>query len=87
MTLRGRLLAAFADLLLLTVVALAVPLAVTVDRRAKDTFYSAIDSQTQVIAASLGGSPLPGATVTGVRRAVATYGNGSGGGSDGGGDS
>jgi signal transduction histidine kinase len=74
-TLRGRLLAAFAYLLLLTVVALAVPLAVTVDRRAKDTFYSAIDSQTQVIAASLGGSPLPGATVTGVRRAVATYGH------------
>jgi len=73
-TLRGRLLAAFAYLLVLTVVALAVPLAVTVDRRAKDTFYSAIDSQTQVIAASLGGSAQPGGTVAGVRRAVATYG-------------
>ena len=60
MTLRGRLLAAFAYLLLLTVVALAVPLAVNVDRRAKDSFYSAVDSQTQVIAASLGGSPQPG---------------------------
>jgi hypothetical protein len=33
-SLRGRLLAAFAYLLVLTVVALAVPLAVNVDRRA-----------------------------------------------------
>ncbi|HEY3767020.1 MAG TPA: HAMP domain-containing sensor histidine kinase, partial [Gaiellales bacterium] len=74
MTLRGRLLAAFAYLLLLTVIALAVPLAVNVDRRAKDSFYSAVDSQTQVIAASLGGSPQPGKTIAGVRQAVATYG-------------
>ena len=34
----------------------------------------AIDSQTQVIAASLGGSPQPGGTLPGVRRAVAVYG-------------
>jgi signal transduction histidine kinase len=73
-TLRGRLLAAFAYLLALTVVALAVPLAVNVDRRAKDSFYAGIDSQTQVIAASLGGAPLPGRSVPGVRRAVARYG-------------
>jgi signal transduction histidine kinase len=73
-TLRGRLLAAFAYLLVLTVIALAVPLAVNVDRRAKDAFYAGIDSQTQVIAASLGGSPAPGGTLTGVRRAVARYG-------------
>jgi two-component system, OmpR family, sensor kinase len=73
-TLRGRLLAAFAYLLVLTVVALAVPLAVNVDRRAKDAFYAGIDSQTQVIAASLGGSPAPGGTLAGVRRAVARYG-------------
>jgi HAMP domain-containing protein len=73
-TLRGRLLAAFAYLLVLTVVALAVPLAVTVDRRAKDSFYSGIDSQAQVIAASLGGTTLPGASLPGVRRAVAVYG-------------
>jgi signal transduction histidine kinase len=73
-SLRGRLLAAFAYLLVLTVVALAVPLAVTVDRRAKDTFYAGIDSQTQVIAASLGGSLQPGGTLPGVRRAVAVYG-------------
>ncbi len=74
MTLRGRLLAAFAYLLVLTVTALAVPLAVNVDRRAKDAFYAGIDSQTQVIAASLGGSPAPGGTLPGVRRAVARYG-------------
>src|SRR5205814_8592877 len=55
-TLRGRLLAAFAYLLVLTVVALAVPLAVNVDRRAKDAFYARIRPQTQVIAPSLGGS-------------------------------
>jgi len=73
-SLRGRLLAAFAYLLVLTVVALAVPLAVNVDRRAKDTFYAGIDSQTQVIAASLGGSLQPGGTLPGVRRAVAVYG-------------
>jgi signal transduction histidine kinase len=73
-TLRGRLLAAFAYLLVLTVVALAVPLAVNVDRRAKDAFYAGIDSQTQVIAASLGGSAAPGGTLAGVRRAVARYG-------------
>jgi two-component system, OmpR family, sensor kinase len=73
-TLRGRLLAAFAYLLVLTVIALAVPLAVNVDRRAKDAFYAGIDSQTQVIAASLGGSPAPGGTLAGVRRAVARYG-------------
>ena len=67
MTLRGRLLAAFAYLLLLIVIALAVPLAVNVDRRAKDSFYAAVDSQTQVIAASLGGSPQPGRSLSGVR--------------------
>jgi signal transduction histidine kinase len=73
-SLRGRLLAAFAYLLVLTVVALAVPLAVNVDRRAKDSFYAGVDSQTQVIAASLGGSLQPGGTLPGVRRAVAVYG-------------
>jgi two-component system, OmpR family, sensor kinase len=56
------------------VIALAVPLAVNVDRRAKDAFYAGIDSQTQVIAASLGGSPAPGGTLAGVCRAVARYG-------------
>jgi signal transduction histidine kinase len=73
-TLRGRLLAAFAYLLVLTVIALAVPLAVNVDRRAKDSFYAAVDSQTQVIAASLGGSPQPGRSIAGVRKAVSVYG-------------
>jgi two-component system, OmpR family, sensor kinase len=73
-TLRGRLLAAFAYLLLLIVIALAVPLAVNVDRRAKDSFYAAVDSQTQVIAASLGGSPQPGRSLSGVRKAVSVYG-------------
>jgi two-component system, OmpR family, sensor kinase len=73
-TLRGRLLAAFAYLLVLTVIALAVPLAVTVDRRARDSFYSAVDSQTQVIAASLGGAPQPGRSLAGVRKAVSVYG-------------
>ena len=74
MTLRRRLLLAFAYLLLLTVVALAVPLAVSVDRRAKDAFSARIDSQAQVVAASLGGSPTPGETLAGARAAVARYG-------------
>ena len=56
MTLRRRLLLAFAYLLVLIVVALAIPLGVTVDRRAKDAFYSRIGTQAQVIASSLGGS-------------------------------
>ena len=73
-TLRRRLLLAFAYLLLLTVVALAVPLAVSVDRRAKDAFSARIDSQAQVVAASLGGSPTPGETLAGARAAVARYG-------------
>jgi signal transduction histidine kinase len=72
-TLRRRLLLAFAYLLLLTVVALAVPLAISVDRRARDAFSARIDSQTQVVAASLGGSPTPGETVAGARAAVARY--------------
>lgn len=74
MTLRRRLLLAFAYLLLLTVVALAVPLAISVDRRARDAFSARIDSQAQVVAASLGGSPTPGQTLAGARAAVARYG-------------
>ena len=55
MTLRRRLVVAFAYLLVLTVVALAIPLGVSVDRRAKDAFYDRLSTQAQVIASSLGG--------------------------------
>jgi signal transduction histidine kinase len=71
MTLRRRLVLAFAYLLVLIVIALAIPLGVTVDRRAKDAFYSRISTQAQVIASSLGGTPTPGATLPNLRRAVA----------------
>ena len=56
MTLRRRLVLAFAYLLVLIVVALAIPLGVSVDRRAKDAFYARLSAQGQVIATSLGGS-------------------------------
>jgi len=73
-TLRRRLLLAFAYLLVLIVVALAIPLGVTVDRRAKDAFYSRIGTQAQVIASSLGGSETPGRSLGNLRRVVSTYG-------------
>ena len=56
MTLRRRLVLAFAYLLVLIVVALAIPLGVSVDRRAKDAFYARLSAQGQVIATSLGGA-------------------------------
>ena len=56
MTFRRRLVLAFAYLLVLIVVALAIPLGVSVDRRAKDAFYARVSAQGQVIATSLGGS-------------------------------
>lgn len=74
MTLHRRLLLGFGYMLLLVVVALAVPLAVNVDRRAADAFYARLDSEAQVIASSLGGQPAPGGSLTQVRAAVATYG-------------
>ena len=61
MTLRRRLVVAFAYLLVLTVVALAIPLGISVDRRAKDAFYNRLSTQAQVIASSLGGSAIPAA--------------------------
>ena len=71
MTLRRRLVLAFAYLLVLVVVALAIPLGVTVDRRAKDAFYNRISTQAQTIASSLGGTPTPGRNVANLRRVVA----------------
>ncbi len=62
MTLRRRLVVAFAYLLVLTVVALAIPLGISVDRRAKDAFYNRLSTQAQEIASSLGGSAIPGGT-------------------------
>ncbi len=74
MTLRRRLVLAFAYLLVLIVVALAIPLGVTVDHRAKDAFYSRISTQTQVIASSLGGAEIPGTSLANLRRIVSGYG-------------
>jgi signal transduction histidine kinase len=74
-TLRRRLVLAFAYLLVLIVIALAIPLGITVDRRAKDAFYNRIGTQAQVIASSVGGSDTPGRTLANLRRVVAGYGN------------
>ena len=74
MTLRRRLVVAFAYLLVLTVVALAIPLGVSVDRRAKDAFYNRLSTQAQVVASSLGGTATPGGTRQNLRTAVATDG-------------
>jgi signal transduction histidine kinase len=73
-TLRRRLVLAFAYLLVLIVVALAIPLGVSVDRRAKDAFYARLSTQGQVIASSLGGAPVPGSTLPKLRRIVTAYG-------------
>jgi signal transduction histidine kinase len=70
-TLRRRLVLAFAYLLVLIVVALAIPLGVTVDRRAKDAFYNSISTQAQVIASSLGGKSAPGGTLANLRGIIA----------------
>jgi len=69
-TLRRRLVLAFAYLLVLIVVALAIPLGVTVDGRAKDAFYNRISTQAQVIASSLGGTPAPGGSLAKLRSAI-----------------
>ena len=71
MTLRRRLVLAFAYLLVLIVVALAIPLGVSVDRRAKDAFYNRLSTQAQVIASSLGGTAIPGGTLPEPAAAVA----------------
>jgi two-component system, OmpR family, sensor kinase len=78
-TLRRRLVLAFAYLLVLVVVALAIPLGVSVDRRAKDAFYARLSAQGQVVATSLGGTPLPGGTLTNLRQTVRNYGSQIGG--------
>ena len=75
MTLRRRLVLAFAYLLVLIVVALAIPLGVSVDRRAKDAFYARLSTQAQVVASSLGGTPVPGGTLTNLRRIVSADGS------------
>ena len=74
MTLRRRLVLAFAYLLVLIVVALAIPLGVTVDRRAKDAFYNRISTQAQVIASSLGGTPKPGGSLSNLRSIISADG-------------
>ena len=80
MTLRRRLVLAFAYLLVLIVVALAIPLGVSVDRRAKDAFYARLSTQAQVIASSLGGTPAarrlapePARSVSGRRRPASMH--------------
>jgi len=74
-TLRRRLVLAFAYLLVLIVVALAIPLGVSVDRRAKDAFYARLSAQGQVIATSLGGTTIPGGDLSELRRNVRIYGS------------
>src|SRR6185503_15068478 len=74
-TLRRRLLLAFAYLLVLIVVALAIPLGVTVDRRAKDAFYARVSAQGQVIATSLGDSGKLDGDLPGLRQKVRVYGS------------
>jgi hypothetical protein len=54
-SLRGRIIAAFAYLLLLTVVALAVPLALNIERRAIADAEARLGGQAQVIASSVSG--------------------------------
>ena len=75
MTLRRRLVLAFAYLLVLIVVALAIPLGVSVDRRAKDAFYARLSAQGQVIATSLGGSDKLDGDLPGLRQKVRAYGS------------
>ena len=55
MSLRGRLLAAFAYLLVLAVAALAVPLALNIQRRARSEVEALLGSQAQIIASSVSG--------------------------------
>jgi signal transduction histidine kinase len=74
-TLRRRLVLAFAYLLVLIVVALAIPLGVTVDRRAKDAFYARVSAQGQVIATSLGDSGKLDGDLPGLRQKVRVYGS------------
>ena len=74
MRLRGRLLLAFAYLLILTVVALAVPLAVNVKKRARGDIDDHLSESALVIAASVQ-LPLESADpVPGLRDVVASYG-------------
>jgi two-component system, OmpR family, sensor kinase len=54
-SLRGRIIAAFAYLLLLAVIALAVPLALNIERRAIDDAAAGLGGQAQVIASSVSG--------------------------------
>jgi len=54
-SLRGRLLAAFAYLLVLAVAALAVPLAINIQRRARSEVEGLLGSQAQIIASSVSG--------------------------------
>ena len=75
MTFRRRLVLAFAYLLVLIVVALAIPLGVSVDRRAKDAFYARVSAQGQVIATSLGGSGKLDGDLPGLRQKVRVYGS------------
>ena len=55
MSLRGRIIAAFAYLLLLAVIALAVPFALNIERRAIDDAAASLGGQAQVIASSVSG--------------------------------
>jgi signal transduction histidine kinase len=72
MSLRGRLITAFAYLLLLTVAALAVPLAVNIDRRARTELEARLAEGGQLIASSVADAVDDG-DVRPLRRVVSSY--------------
>ena len=78
MSLRGRLLAAFAYVLVLTIVALEVPLALNVSRRVDAEVKSEAASGAQIVASSAAGSlgrtRRAGAAVAHGRRATSEAG-------------
>ena len=79
MTLRARLVLALFYVLLLALVALAIPLALNVERRARSDFEARIGGQAQVIAASLSESVTDPKARTILAPVVAEYGRELGG--------
>jgi two-component system, OmpR family, sensor kinase len=75
MSLRGRLLVSFSYLLLLAVAALAVPLALNIERRARTELESRLAASAQVIASSVAEFTDPGQPLAPLRKVVAEYAN------------
>jgi signal transduction histidine kinase len=72
-SLRGRLLVSFAYLLLLAVAALAVPLALNVERRARTELEARLAASAQVIASSVSDLIQPRPSVRALREVVTDY--------------